>query len=157
MQARPLLAQCTSLLGRHSRGYSAKSEPQRHKHIAFIGLGRMGFEMAFNLFSKTLASTNEAGFVVCDAVPASTQSFTDTFLAKFPGAQVRIVGTPGEYVDKLETPLIISEIYAGPFWRLGLSSLCYRRLLRSRPCIRKQVVYFRLSNPCPALWLRKVC
>jgi NAD binding domain of 6-phosphogluconate dehydrogenase len=139
--------QCTRSLGRHCRAYSTRLESQRHKHIAFIGLGRMGFEMALNLFSKTLASTNDAGFVICDTVPASTQSFRDRFLAKFPGAHVRIVTTPEEYVgsDIYWIPLIISE----PCPRAALASRIVITMLPSSPQV--QAVYSETSGIISAL------
>ncbi|KAH8829596.1 NAD binding domain of 6-phosphogluconate dehydrogenase-domain-containing protein [Flagelloscypha sp. PMI_526] len=68
----------------------------RPKSTSFIGLGRMGSEMAFNLFSKQYALANDAHFVVCDAVPAASISFVNNFLSQFPGAQIAIAATPEE-------------------------------------------------------------
>jgi len=70
----------------------------RPKSVSFIGLGRMGSEMAFNLFSKKFAEASDSHFVVCDAVPDNTSSFCENFLAQFPGAKVGIAVTPEEYV-----------------------------------------------------------
>jgi 3-hydroxyisobutyrate dehydrogenase len=70
----------------------------RAKSTAFIGLGRMGSEMAFNLFSKKFAESPEARFVVCDALPTSATVFRQNFLAQFPGAHIDVVHTPEEYV-----------------------------------------------------------
>ncbi|KAJ7756839.1 3-hydroxyisobutyrate dehydrogenase [Mycena maculata] len=68
----------------------------RPNSTSFIGLGRMGSEMAYNLFSKQLAQKPESRFVVCDALPQSALSFCQTFTATFPGANIEIVDTPEE-------------------------------------------------------------
>lgn len=68
----------------------------RSKSTAFIGLGRMGSEMAYNLFSKKLAESAESRFVLCDALPESAVAFRQSFLSQFPGANVDIVQTPDE-------------------------------------------------------------
>jgi len=57
----------------------------------------MGSEMAYNLFSKQFAVSNDSRFVVCDAIPDSARSFCENFLTQFPGANV-VVTTPEEYV-----------------------------------------------------------
>lgn len=68
----------------------------RAKGTAFIGLGRMGSEMAYNLFSKQYAESSEAYFTVCDSMQESAVGFRRKFLTEFPGAQVNIVDTPEE-------------------------------------------------------------
>lgn len=68
----------------------------RSKSTAFIGLGRMGSEMAYNLFSKKLAQSADSYFIVCDAVPESAVTFRRNFLTRFPGASIDIVQTPEE-------------------------------------------------------------
>lgn len=68
----------------------------RPKTVSFIGLGRMGSEMAFNLFSKRFAEASDSHFVVCDAIPDSTKSFRENFLAQFPGAKLTAAATPAE-------------------------------------------------------------
>lgn len=68
----------------------------RPKSTSFIGLGRMGHEMAYNLFSKQYAQDNELHFVVCDAIPDSALSFCENFLGHFPGAKIAIATTPEE-------------------------------------------------------------
>lgn len=70
----------------------------RNKSISFIGLGRMGYEMAYNLFSKTYAEANDSHFVVCDAVQETSQKFCSSFLTQFPRARIGIATTPEEYV-----------------------------------------------------------
>ncbi|KIL69579.1 hypothetical protein M378DRAFT_117854 [Amanita muscaria Koide BX008] len=68
----------------------------RGKSTSFIGLGRMGYEMAYNLFSKQHAKDNGSRFVVCDAIPEAAQSFSQSFTYQFPGAQLEIASTPEE-------------------------------------------------------------
>lgn len=68
----------------------------RSKSTAFIGLGRMGSEMAYNLFSKKIAQSADSHFIVCDAVPESAVTFRRHFLSRFPGASIDIVRTPEE-------------------------------------------------------------
>jgi 3-hydroxyisobutyrate dehydrogenase len=68
----------------------------RSKSTSFIGLGRMGSEMAFNLFSKQHTNANDARFIVCDAIPENALRFTKNFTSQFPGAQIAIAATPEE-------------------------------------------------------------
>ncbi|KAG1749083.1 NAD binding domain of 6-phosphogluconate dehydrogenase-domain-containing protein [Suillus paluster] len=77
----------------------------RAKSTAFIGLGRMGSEMAFNLFSKTFAESPDAHFVVCDAFPTSAIAFRQNFVTQFPGAHIDIVQTPKDAVHASQTVL----------------------------------------------------
>lgn len=70
----------------------------RAKTFGFIGLGRMGSEMAFNLFSKKLSESSDSSFVVCDAIRESVTSFCRNFQSQFAGTHVDIVQTPEEYV-----------------------------------------------------------
>ena len=63
----------------------------------FIGLGRMGYEMAYNLFSQTLVeSGGSARFVVCDAREESSAMFVKNFNGHFPGAKIEVVSSPSE-------------------------------------------------------------
>jgi len=68
----------------------------RAKSISFIGLGRMGSEMALNLFSKRMADANDFRFVVCDAVPEAAARFADVFRKQFRGANIKVVNSPEE-------------------------------------------------------------
>lgn len=77
----------------------------RSKSISFIGLGRMGHEMAYNLFSKQYTREPESHFVVCDAIPDSARAFCERFLSNFPGIKIAIASTPEEYV-----PHILSSV-----------------------------------------------
>lgn len=65
----------------------------RTKSTSFIGLGRMGYEMAYNLFSKQHAQEQEARFIVCDAIPETAQRFRQSFVSQFPNAKVEIANT----------------------------------------------------------------
>jgi 3-hydroxyisobutyrate dehydrogenase len=56
----------------------------------------MGSEMAYNLFSKQYAKSQDAQFVVCDAVPDSARAFRDNFLSNFPGATLEVADTPAQ-------------------------------------------------------------
>ncbi|KAL1746970.1 NAD binding domain of 6-phosphogluconate dehydrogenase-domain-containing protein [Schizophyllum fasciatum] len=85
---------------------------QRRKSTSFIGLGRMGYEMAFNLFSKQHALASDAHFVICDAVPASAARFKDAFMQQFPGARLAIAKDPFEAASASET--IVTMLPASP-------------------------------------------
>ncbi|KAL1710003.1 NAD binding domain of 6-phosphogluconate dehydrogenase-domain-containing protein [Schizophyllum commune] len=85
---------------------------QRHKSTSFIGLGRMGYEMAFNLFSKQHALASDSHFVVCDAVPSSAARFRNAFMEQFPGARLEVAKDPGEAT--LASQTIITMLPASP-------------------------------------------
>jgi hypothetical protein len=73
----------------------------RAKSTSFIGLGRMGYQMAYNLFSKQYLQANGSeppSFVVCDAVPDSARAFCLEFSQQYPDAQISIASTPEECV-----------------------------------------------------------
>ncbi|KAI6019641.1 3-hydroxyisobutyrate dehydrogenase [Pisolithus orientalis] len=70
----------------------------RARTTAFIGLGRMGSEMAHNLFLNKFSESPDFGFVVCDAIPESAVSFQRSFLSRFPEALIEVVRTPEEAV-----------------------------------------------------------
>lgn len=76
----------------------------RVKGTSFIGLGRMGSEMAYNLFSKQYAQSQDSRFVVCDALKENAHTFRDNFLAKFPGAKLEVVDTPQEWASYYPSP-----------------------------------------------------
>ncbi|KAJ4488403.1 3-hydroxyisobutyrate dehydrogenase [Lentinula aciculospora] len=84
----------------------------RSRSTSFIGLGRMGHEMAYNLFSKQFAQANESQFVVCDAIPESTQSFCSNFIKQYPGANISIANTPEEAT--LASQTIITMLPSSP-------------------------------------------
>ncbi|KAH9966449.1 3-hydroxyisobutyrate dehydrogenase [Russula dissimulans] len=87
----------------------------RAKSISFIGLGRMGSEMAFNLFSKRMADANDFRFVVCDAVPEAAARFSDVFRKQFQGANITVVKSPEEATRASET--IITMLPSSPHVR----------------------------------------
>ena len=66
----------------------------RLRSTSFIGLGRMGSEMAHNLFSKQYNQSQDSRFVVCDALQENARTFRDKFLAEFPGAKLEVVDAP---------------------------------------------------------------
>ncbi|THH10269.1 hypothetical protein EW145_g1430 [Phellinidium pouzarii] len=86
--------------------------PSRASSISFLGLGRMGSEMAFNLFSKRHALANSSTFVVCDAVPEAARAFVANFQNHFPGSQLSIVSTPEEAV--LASQTIVTMLPSSP-------------------------------------------
>ncbi|KAH9829195.1 3-hydroxyisobutyrate dehydrogenase [Rhodofomes roseus] len=76
----------------------------RPHSVSFIGLGRMGSPMAYNLFSKSVAeSEGTARFVVCDARTAVAEAFAADFVKQFPGTQVDIANSPEEAVLASQT------------------------------------------------------
>ncbi|KAH9001466.1 3-hydroxyisobutyrate dehydrogenase [Lactarius akahatsu] len=87
----------------------------RSKSISFIGLGRMGSEMAYNLFSKRFTEANDSRFVVCDAIPAATTRFADNFQKQFPRAHITIAATPEEAT--LASEMIVTMLPSSPHVR----------------------------------------
>ncbi|KAG5650370.1 hypothetical protein H0H81_012457 [Sphagnurus paluster] len=84
----------------------------RHKSTSFIGLGRMGHEMAYNLFSKQFARDTDAHFVVCDAIADSAHAFSDKFLGQFPSAKIAIASTPEEAI--LASQIVVTMLPSSP-------------------------------------------
>jgi 3-hydroxyisobutyrate dehydrogenase len=68
----------------------------RANSISFVGLGRMGSEMASNLFSKRIADENNSRFVVFDAVPEVAARFIIEFRKQFHSANITAVDNPEE-------------------------------------------------------------
>ena len=70
----------------------------RTKSTSFIGLGRMGYEMAYNLFSKRYKQEQleDIRFVVCDTLSETANRFRQSFISQFPDAKMEIVNTPEE-------------------------------------------------------------
>ncbi|KAF9475070.1 3-hydroxyisobutyrate dehydrogenase [Pholiota conissans] len=95
----------------------------RAKSISFIGLGQMGYRMAYNLFSKQHTANGGSeplGFVVCDALPDSARAFCSEFSKQFPDAQISIANTPEEaaifssrIVTMLPSSPHVQSVYAG--------------------------------------------
>ncbi|EAU88397.1 3-hydroxyisobutyrate dehydrogenase [Coprinopsis cinerea okayama7 len=106
---RPTL-RCLQGLAYHAR---------RAESTSFIGLGRMGYEMANNLFSKKYAASKDAHFVVCDAIPDTAQAFRNTFVQKYPGAHITVVNDPeqaalasGTIITMLPSSPQVQEVYS---------------------------------------------
>jgi 3-hydroxyisobutyrate dehydrogenase len=90
------------------------STTARASTIGFIGLGRMGYEMALNVFSKTMVNhdlqrqTNESTlgsssnvlprFAVCDVNEDAANNIASMMRERFPGVNIAIRRTPAEYV-----------------------------------------------------------
>lgn len=66
----------------------------RSRTTSFIGLGRMGYQMAYNLFSMQLAMEKDSRFIVCDVVPDASRTFCADFMKLYPDAQLSIADTP---------------------------------------------------------------
>ncbi|EIW85379.1 3-hydroxyisobutyrate dehydrogenase [Coniophora puteana RWD-64-598 SS2] len=77
----------------------------RQNAVAFIGLGRMGANMAYNLFSKTYASNPATKFVLCDAVPSVALDLKRRLETEFNGLDVQVVLKPEEAVKAAQTVL----------------------------------------------------
>ncbi|KAI0306759.1 NAD binding domain of 6-phosphogluconate dehydrogenase-domain-containing protein [Multifurca ochricompacta] len=104
----------------------------RAKSISFVGLGRMGSEMAYNLFSRRLAEAQEVQFVVCDAMPEAAIRFADNFRKQFPGANITIASTPEEAT--LASGTIVTMLPSSPHVRqVYLNSSGVIPTLRSLP------------------------
>jgi 3-hydroxyisobutyrate dehydrogenase len=73
-----------------------KASHPRARSISFVGLGRMGSEMAYNLFSKRFAEASDYHFAVCDAIPEAAARFADNFRIQFPGAHITVSTSPEE-------------------------------------------------------------
>ena len=58
----------------------------------------MGYQMAYNLFSKQYVQANAQSFVVCDAIPEVARSFCEEFSGQYPDSQISIANNPEEWV-----------------------------------------------------------
>ncbi|EKM55634.1 uncharacterized protein PHACADRAFT_256396 [Phanerochaete carnosa HHB-10118-sp] len=80
----------------------------RARTTGFIGLGHMGYEMAYNLFSRTLVeSGGSARFVVCDARQESATQFVNNFHNHFPGAKIEVLSSPANVARASQTVLTV--------------------------------------------------
>jgi 3-hydroxyisobutyrate dehydrogenase len=68
----------------------------RANSISFVGLGRMGSEMAYNLFAKRFANETNSRFLVFDAVPEVAAQFINNFRKQFHGANINVANNPEE-------------------------------------------------------------
>lgn len=76
------------------RAASGTIPANRSNNVAFIGLGRMGYEMATNLWRKKFAQNNSGELIVCDA----RQEVAMRFVEETSGKGASFVKTPREYV-----------------------------------------------------------
>lgn len=58
----------------------------------------MGYQMAYNLFSKQYVQGNAENFVVCDAIPEAALSFCEEFSGQYPDSQISTANTPEDAV-----------------------------------------------------------
>ncbi|TFK67904.1 3-hydroxyisobutyrate dehydrogenase, partial [Pluteus cervinus] len=86
--------------------------PPRSKSTAFIGLGRMGHEMALNLFTKRANQYPDHHFVVCDALPEASKAFYEKFSLRCPNIPLRIASSPAEAASAAQT--IITMLPSSP-------------------------------------------
>lgn len=77
------------------RAASGTIPANRSNNVAFIGLGRMGYEMATNLWRKRFAQNGNGELIVCDA----RQEVAMRFLEETSGKRASFVKTPRECVD----------------------------------------------------------
>lgn len=76
------------------RAASGTIPANRSNNVAFIGLGRMGYEMATNLWKKKFADNNDGEMIVCDA----RQEVAMRFVEETSGKSASFVKTPRECV-----------------------------------------------------------
>ena len=78
------------------RAASGTIPANRSDNVAFIGLGRMGYEMATNLWKKKFADKNSGELIVCDA----RQEVAMRFVEEASGKSASFVKTPRECVRR---------------------------------------------------------
>jgi len=93
----------------------------RSRTTSFIGLGRMGYQMAYNLFSKQHVKENDSHFIVCDVVPDASRVFCAEFMKQYPNAQLSIVDTPEEAT--LSSSCVITMLPSSPQVKLVYSQI----------------------------------
>jgi len=77
------------------RAASGTIPTNRSNNVAFIGLGRMGYEMATNLWKKKFANSGSGELIVCDA----RQEVAMRFVEEASGKSASFVKTPRECVQ----------------------------------------------------------
>lgn len=89
----------------------------RSRTIGFVGLGRMGFEMARNLFMKQPAGTS---FVVCDANQSAAEALVQQLTSSQPRVNIVVASTPAEVTRTSATVFTmlpstpqVETVYAG--------------------------------------------
>ena len=76
------------------RAASGTIPANRSNNVAFIGLGRMGYEMATNLWKKKFAQNSSGELIVCD----TRQEVAMRFVEETSGKSASFVKTPRECV-----------------------------------------------------------
>lgn len=91
------------------------ADPMSLMVICAVGLGRMGSEMAYNLFASVHAENPEADFVVCDAFPEAAGRFCQNLIHNFPAAKLAVATTPQEqvYTSSIHTVAMSSQEHVG--------------------------------------------
>lgn len=77
------------------RAASGTVPANRSNNVAFIGLGRMGYEMATNLWKKKFVDSSSGELIVCDA----RQEVAMRFVEEASGKSASFVKTPRECVN----------------------------------------------------------
>jgi len=72
----------------------------------------MGYQMAYNLFSKQYIQADNAQFVVCDANPDTAHSFCTSFTNRYPAAHISYAETPEQAT--ITSSLIITMLPSSP-------------------------------------------
>jgi len=78
------------------RATSGTTPANRSNNVAFIGLGRMGYEMATNLWKKKFAGNSTGELIVCD----TRQEVAMRFVEEANGKRASFVKTPRECVHR---------------------------------------------------------
>ncbi|CCA75021.1 probable 3-hydroxyisobutyrate dehydrogenase, mitochondrial precursor [Serendipita indica DSM 11827] len=92
-----------SILNSRRGLHALSSGANRATTIGFIGLGRMGFEMATNLFTKTIVAHQTGSSIVCDVNQDATQTIISKMKEKFPEYEVIVAKSPAEVVSLSST------------------------------------------------------
>ena len=87
------------------RAASGTIPANRSNNVAFIGLGRMGYEMATNLWKKKFAQNNSGELIVCDV----RQEVAMRFVEETSGKGASFVKTPREYVHRRCMPFNLPD------------------------------------------------
>ena len=87
------------------RAASGTTPADRSNNVAFIGLGRMGYEMATNLWKKKFAGKSTGELIVCD----SRQEVAMRFVEEANGRRASFVKTPRECVPHRCMPFCLSD------------------------------------------------
>jgi 3-hydroxyisobutyrate dehydrogenase len=80
----------------------------------------MGYQMAYNLFSKEYGQATDSHFVVCDANPDTARTFCTNFTSTYPSALISYVETPEQatlmssrIITMLPSSPEVKNVYSG--------------------------------------------